>query len=106
MTRSTSDAPLEPLRSIGPRMVMPQQGLVVLYLRLRQTIGWVALLMPAAVRVGAYLFEGSIPPVRSTPSPSSGDCVRPNKGLLQRETIRDGTIDKASKGYPKLAPAS
>ena len=32
--------------------------LVVSYLGLRQTIGWTGLLMPVAVRIGAYLFEG------------------------------------------------
>ena len=32
--------------------------LVVSYLGLRQAIGWTGLLMPIAVRVGAYLFEG------------------------------------------------
>jgi uncharacterized membrane protein YidH (DUF202 family) len=32
--------------------------LVVSYLTLRQMIGWLGLLMPIAVRLGAYLFEG------------------------------------------------
>jgi hypothetical protein len=35
-----------------------QTELVVSYLALRQMIGWVSLLMPIAIRVGAYAFEG------------------------------------------------
>jgi hypothetical protein len=35
-----------------------QKELVVSYLTLRQMIGWISLLMPIAIRVGAYVFEG------------------------------------------------
>ena len=31
---------------------------VVSYLTLRQMIGWIGLLMPISVRLGAYIFEG------------------------------------------------
>ena len=36
----------------------PQNEFVVSYLTLRQMIGWAGLLLPIAVRLGAYLFEG------------------------------------------------
>jgi uncharacterized membrane protein YidH (DUF202 family) len=36
----------------------PDQDLVVSYLTLRQMIGWVGLLMPIGVRLGALIFEG------------------------------------------------
>lgn len=36
----------------------PDGALVVPYLTLRQAIGWAGLLMPAAVRLGAYAFQG------------------------------------------------
>jgi hypothetical protein len=39
-------------------MTNQDQELVVSYLTLRQMIGWVGLLMPAAVRLGAIVFEG------------------------------------------------
>jgi len=39
-------------------MTDPDKELVVSYLTLRQMIGWVGLLMPIGVRVGALVFEG------------------------------------------------
>jgi hypothetical protein len=39
-------------------MSIQQKELVVSYLTLRQMIGWVSLLMPIAIRIGAYVFEG------------------------------------------------
>ena len=48
-------------------MSSQQDEFVVSYLTLRQMIGWAALLMPIAVRVGAFIFEG----IRSTDSISA-----------------------------------
>jgi hypothetical protein len=39
-------------------MKSPNEELVVSYLTLRQMIGWIGLLMPIAVRLGALVFEG------------------------------------------------
>ena len=40
------------------KMSDPESELVVSYLTLRQMIGWIGLLMPVAVRLGAIFFEG------------------------------------------------
>jgi hypothetical protein len=48
-------------------MADQESELVVSYLTLRQMIGWIGLLMPIGVRLGAYLFEG----IRTTDSISA-----------------------------------